>query len=693
MAINEDLSNYINTLGVTQEEVKTLLFGEESGEVELDDNGKIRLTEEQVKNLEGEQLVWLRNLYQDRFDQAFPRIGEWGDQTEYLWGKIYSVDNWDQKKAPTPEIVEKADQSDVQQRLEALKSFITVARISDTVLGKILSEGQDKTIFFSLTEKDVRNLTGKQLLALQSLAPGEFNKQFENDQMVNDLINSELGYLKLRTSIINGAINKTGKKLDHGEKIKLSDALDNALSQFDAGYLEANKTAIAANMTKSLSNEGSTSIFNNNIAFSDNAIQKVANAVIRTNAEPNESYIRSKINQSIVDHQLSDSAIAERLSGFLITTSNKQGIFGPRVILPRGEEGYDIMAPNHEVSVEKLAEARKLNPSKFDAMMFPENELMGIRETREKERAGNAKLTERGNLTKSRESLVTEILGQVVAKLERDKGVKLQQENAEKIFAGMHKGLSEIDSKSLNDNKEQIAEHLAGAIYRKGTDVFVDPRWFEKFVWEIKNNNFVPTPKEAEAKVKEDMQEINKIILENKLSNSEIGERAIQFIAEQQLGEVDLKNLGFSKEQVRSFNSNTTPDLEKSERVFLREQSSKNLDIELAYSGNPEKMGKITDKQLTNLMRLHPQKFKETLGKKPGMLVEQHRGVKKDNSSVLDRMTVGSVDGEVAKKLGQSMKLITPETHNPRHRIEKTQEVQAKKEAFKKRKAEEAKIR
>lgn len=681
MAINEDLSNYINAVGVTQEEVRTLLFGNEQGEVTLDADGKIQLTEEQVNNLQGQQLVWLRNLYQDRFDQVFPYEGDWDSPTDSLWSKIYSVDNWDEKKAPTPEIVEKSYQWDVQQRADALLHFINNAKISAEKVDQILdgtlgfNEAEEfvNVTTINITAEQAKNLTGKQLLDLQLLNPQKFDKQFKNDPIVNDLLQDARNRMRIISDSIGMAKGDRVLKADNEEMI--TNRLYESLSQFDDGYIEANKTAIAANMTKSLLEQGSKEWIGDGISFDERAITKVENAVRTANAKPNENYIKDKIIQGKLDHEskLNNDEIAARLSKFLTTVPNKQGKYSDVLTQDANLEGYEIIDPNREISLTKLAEARKLNPRKFDEIMFPKNEYALIQQERAQKTGA---LSEQGDLTRSSDSLATDILGRVVYKLEKEKGVKLEKSQVKQIFDGMKGQLSEIDSRSLASSKDYIVEGLANKIYEKGTSgdkpFTLNTASFLQIVSEVT----VAGTQQLLDQTRVQMQEITQVINDQKLSNPEKGARVMQFIAEQQLGEVDLKNLGFTKEQISVLD---TGSASTGKQIFKPQEPSTKVKPKISYAGDPETVGtKITEKQLTTLQRLDPEKFKEIF----------------NTPTILKGMKItGIEDQDVIQKLGKDIKLLTPTSYNPRHTIAKTDALEAKKEAFKKRKEEEAKSR
>ncbi len=186
----------------------------------------------------------------------------------------------------------------------------------------------------------------------------------------------------------------------------------------------------------------------------------------------------------------------------------------------------------------------------------------------------------------------------------------------EALRSTIERELSALDINYLRNNRQLVIENMAQNLTKAKPE-----KGFSSNSVELSNRDgSLPRLLDSIR-----MENINKIIQDNQLSNTEIGERVMQFIAEQQLDAESLKSLGFSEEQIRPFNPATVTDLGKEGAIFFSKSPLKGKDTELAYAGNPKLMDKLTDKQLTSLIGLDPEGFAAIL-KGSGKLAREYKG-------------------------------------------------------------------
>ncbi len=714
----------LNTVFIKEEEAKAL-FGDASVSFEVgkDNNGKITVNTAKIEQLTGEQLIQLRALDPKAFDQSVPNdfdnheiwqkidhvsnvqkaVKEAEFLTQYLQDYIVGVyQNTDYEQTlrqeltnislnfdnstVTPEQAVKLlegdrewlrkfnpTQYDKLYTATMLAGFIQDAQIPSETTVRILSNDQHP-----IDVKMLMNVTNEQLVAFRKENKQLFDIAFSEDRVVSYLIDNE----EVKSSILNNAIDKAvgTRELSEEDRNRLDEQLYKVLSEFDNGYLAANYQTIEDNITKSLSKEGSARFYNNQINFDVNAAQKVADTVRNANVKRNEEYIQEKVNEGIASHQLKDSVIEERLSEFFKAVGSKRGVPTQDQEL----QDFDLVVPNHEISAQQLAEVRKLDPRRFDEIMFPADELKSLQIQRTKDKNRNAALAEKGNLTRSSESFATEIIAKTISQVEKEAGVKVNSGKSQKMFSDLHEALSTLDPQYLNEHADRIALGLATRLNtsdsierittKDGELVLSAPSdKLNLIAYEVANYERKESDKAVKGSVDKAMNEVNEIIKANQLSNSEIGERVMQFIAEKQLGEDSLKNLGFSEGQIRCFNVNTVLDLKEADSVFYRKESLKDKDTEMAYYGDPKLMGKLTDKQLTDLMRLDPTGFKEILSSGKGQLAGESKELKgqiawgsaRKGTKDVSPINIQSKDlTEDAKaKLGKNVQLIGDKVH------------------------------
>ena len=186
MAISDKLSKYMGEVGVTQDELDTLFGGEK---VMVQQDGKVQLTEEQAHGLSGEQLVWLRNLDQEKFDQAIPNAmgneqqkqakaegAVWvtAPENEEIWKKMIRA-QWAEK------ITEYLNEVIPSQDVET-QSELALKLNERDIFTKWSTDWQDNIPSLQsikITSEDAKNFSVDDIDWLKNLNPDRFNEIFK----------------------------------------------------------------------------------------------------------------------------------------------------------------------------------------------------------------------------------------------------------------------------------------------------------------------------------------------------------------------------------------------------------------------------------------------------------------------------------------------------------------------------------
>lgn len=218
---------------------------------------------------------------------------------------------------------------------------------------------------------------------------------------------------------------------------------------------------------------------------------------------------------------------------------------------------------------------------------------------KEQEQAVLTNLKQKGNLTRSSESLAMDILAQAVKDI-KGKKVTLTEKQEGEIFAKLYPVLSKLDRQYLCDKNQYVEQMLLIALSPKNPGINTPGEFADQDIG-LTISYLLANMREQSAEyvngiVEKGVSEINAIVNEGKIGKQEQEKLVKGFIAEQKLGEESLKNLGFNQEQIDALQS--------------KGMSAKEVDF--------------TDKQLVDVMRLNPDRFKEILGKERGKLSQKH---------------------------------------------------------------------
>jgi hypothetical protein len=481
------------------------------------------------------------------------------------------------------DIAQQVQQDDILEHVvntelaETLSNFIQNNAVTVEEMRIILGTEpslQDGKI--QLTAEQAANITGEQWQWFRDIAPTNFEKEFELERKVqgNNSVevekSTELGIsdnikeMILSTHIVHKAIKlveEGGKrKLDYLQRNKIIEKLSDTLSELDADYLKNEEQAIAETVASNIKKDASKGLFSNKITVSDKVLTRYADNMAKFYGAKSDKFAAKKINEGIYSHQLKDSQIAENLSQFLTTTLN------PESELVKKIKSYK---PS-EHTTEKLVDVRKLNPKRFDEIMFPKERLTEIAQNKVETKAIVDKLSKESRSSRDSKFFATEILLDVINSEKQKKGKpRVSLKEKEEIFDKLHSSLSRLDPRYLNVNRKQITKDIADNIVFSGKNEEKN-KIVEKIIvaQESKSNKF------AAEELNRRSVEINEKLAAHQVSNSLLKERISKLLA--------TGNIHEAANRWGVFNDKKTVDLNN-----------------------------ITDKQLAALKRINPKKFDE----------------------------------------------------------------------------------
>ncbi len=441
-----------------------------------------------------------------------------------------------------------------------------------------------------LTAEQAANITGEQWQWFRYREPVSFENEFKSEKEVQDKVNSveiekstgvglsdNVGEIILSTQIIHKAIKLVEegekRKLDYLQQNKIIKKLSDTLSELDADYLKTEGQTIAETIARNIKKDASKGVFSNKITVSDEILTKYADNIAKFDGDKSDKFAAKKINEEIYSHQLKDSQITEKLSQFLITTLNPESELVKKIKSHKPSEH----------TTKQIVEIRKLNPKRFDEIMFPKERLTEITQSKVESKAQFDELTKEGNSSRDSKSFATDILVDVIDSVKQKEEklrISLKPKEKERIFSILHSSLSSLEPQYLNVNRQKITEDIADNIVSNGKNegkdkIFTIPKEaLDKIAARVivahgsKNNEFVAED------VKKGSIEINEKLVAYQVTNSLLKERISKLLATDNINEA-ANRLGI-------FNDKETVDIKN-----------------------------ITDKQLTALKRINPKKFDE----------------------------------------------------------------------------------
>ncbi|MCC8397716.1 MAG: hypothetical protein LN569_00065 [Rickettsia endosymbiont of Labidopullus appendiculatus] len=221
----------------------------------------------------------------------------------------------------------------------------------------------------------------------------QVNNSVEVEKSTGIGVSDNVKEMVLSKQIIHKAIKlveEGGKrKLDYSQQNKIIEKLFDKLSKLDIDYLKTEEQAIAKTIAKNIKKDASKSLFSNKITVSDKILTKYADdieksdgaksdkiaveVIVAHGSKSNEFAAKElkrgnmEISEKLVDHQVTNIPIKERISKLLATNeaANRWGVFNETVGLKN-------------VIDKQLATLKKISPKEFDETASPKSDIAKI---------------------------------------------------------------------------------------------------------------------------------------------------------------------------------------------------------------------------------------------------------------------------------------------------------------------------
>ncbi|KAJ6644827.1 putative DNA helicase II like [Pseudolycoriella hygida] len=418
-----------------------------------------------------------------------------------------NIEEFDQEFALEVVVQDKLKKLELNELLASnLSSFINTTlknnenKVAD-ILEMTLFRGEEEGEYgeVNISAAQVENITGEQWQKLRELTDdsvADFNRLFGGEPIVQDKI-SELGatyavdaseaelefHRKRRESLNATIINDMLAVLPEVQRSEVSsrkspaikDQLGKILNALDEDYLNFHREDLIEKIASGIMQKEKLTIWQpmrlvraifygrDLVINNSKQLDKYIATTTSSLTHESDKLAARDFEKKIQDYELTNAGLLAKLNQFLVATNQK--IDGGSRINREKIKG---------LTTEQLINIRKFNPTKFDRLLFPSQELLTVRAVRDIEERNFAEdfktYKEKGEATKNSTFWSTIIIQESrnKAKAPYKVGIKRRDKTLKKL----HDFLSSLDSQYLRNNKNGLVEEIAKHMSEQKLEIF-----------------------------------------------------------------------------------------------------------------------------------------------------------------------------------------------------------------------------